>query len=302
MTINRAQFKKQLQEGLNTVFGLSYKQFSTQYTDIFEINKSKKAYEEDTLMTGFGAAPVKGEGSGVDYDTAREAWTSRYVPETIALAFSITEEALEDNLYGDIGQKLSKALARSMAHTKEVKGAAVLNNGFSSSFPGGDGVALFSTAHPLAGGGTFANKPSTDADLSEASLEDALISITDFVDDRGINSQVNVKRLIVPNDLMFVAERLLKSPYRPGTADNDVNAIKGTGLISGGYSVNQRLTDTDAWFLTTDAQDGLKMFQRVALQRGMEGDFESGNLRYKARERYVFGWSDPRGCFGSSGA
>ena len=302
MTINRASLKKQLQEGLNTVFGLRYKQHEKQWPAIFDAFKSNKAYEEDVLMTGFGAAPTKEEGAGVDYDSAREAWTSRYVNETIALAFSITEEAVEDNLYGDIGNKLARALARSIAHTEEVKAAAVLNNGFSSSYPGGDGKELFATDHPLSGGGTFQNELTTAADLSEASLEEALNTIGDFTDDRGLNVKVTAKKLIVPVELQFTAARLLKSSYRPGTADNDINVIKEMSYISGGHAVNNYLTDPDAWFIITDAEDGLKRFNRSPLQRGMEADFESANMRYKARIRFVYGWTDPRGAFGSAGA
>lgn len=302
MSINRAQLKKQLQEGLNTVFGLRYKQHEKQWPAIFDAFKSNKAYEEETLMTGFGAAPVKEEGDGVSYDNAREAWTSRYTNETIAIAFSITEEAVEDNLYGDIGNKLARALARSIAHTEEVKAAAVLNNGFSSSYPGGDGKELFATDHPLVSGADLRNELATSADLSEASLEEALIDIGDFQDDRGLQIKVNAKKLIVPVELQFTAARILKSSYRPGTADNDINVINQMSYISGGHHVNNYLTDPDAWFIITDQEDGLKRFNRVALQRGMEGDFESGNLRYKARTRFVYGWTDPRGAYGSPGA
>lgn len=299
--MNRARFRKQLQEGLNTVFGLEYKSYEQEWRPMFTVEGSTKAYEEDQLLAGLAGAPVKPEGAPVAYDSGGEAYTSRYVHETIALAFALTEEAEEDNLYGSLGQKYSKALARSMQHTKEVKAAAILNNGFSASFPGGDGVALFSTAHPLWGGGTQANTFSTQADLSETSLEEALIAISKFVDERGIPIAVRAKLLYVPTDLMFVAERLLASPYRPGTADNDVNAIKSMSMIPGGCAKNHRLTDTSAWFIKTDCPDGLKHMNRKNIQRGLEGDFETGNMRYKARERYSFGWSDYRGAFGSSG-
>lgn len=300
--MNRARFRKQLQEGLNTVFGMEYRRYEQEWRPIFNVENSQKAYEEDVLLAGLAGAPVKAEGAPVAYDQGGEAFVSRYVHETIALAFSITEEAEEDNLYGSIGSKYSKALARSMQHTKEVKGAAILNNGFSASFPGGDGVSLFNTAHPLFGGGTQSNTFTTQADLSETSLEEACIAISKFVDERSIPIAVRVTKMIIPTDLEFVAERLLMSPYRPGTADNDVNALKKMGKVPGGAFKNHRLTDPNAWFLITDAQDGLKHMSRVNIQRGLEGDFETGNMRYKARERYSFGWSDYRGAFASSGS
>jgi len=299
--MNRSNFRKQLQEGLNTVFGMAYKSYPEEWRQIFEVTNSNKAYEEDVLMAGLGAAPVKAEGGGVSYDEGAESYVSRYNHETIALAFGITEEALEDGLYGNLGAKYAKALARSMQHTKEVKGANILNNGFSGSYLGGDGVALFSTAHPLWAGGTLANTFSTQADLSEASLEEALITIHDWTDERGIPIAADAKKLVIPTDLQFIAERILMSPYRSGTSDNDVNAMKNMGFFSGGVAVNHRLTDADAWFIVTDCPDGLKHMSRVKLKRGMEGDFESGNMRYKTRERYSFGWSDWRGAFGSSG-
>lgn len=303
MAINRAQLKKQLQEGLNAVFGLEYARHPELYKQMFEVSKeNRKAYVEDVLMTGFGAAPVKAEGAGVQYDSASEGYVSRYVFETIALAFAITEEAIEDNLYGDLGAKLAKALARSIQYTLEVKGANIFNNGFTSGYNGGDGVVLFSTAHPLQGGGTASNTLSTAADLSETSLEDMLILIGDTVDDRGLPVNLKVKKLIIPTELQFTAQRLLKSDGRVGTADNDLNAIKSMSLIGGGFLSNVHLTDPDAWFLTTDAMDGLKYIERKALSKGMEGDFESGNMRYKARLRGVFGWSDFRGVFGTAGA
>ncbi len=303
MTVmNRATFRKELQEGLNTVFGMEYKRYQQEWRDIFTVERSDKAYEEDVLLAGLAGAPVKAEGGPVSYDSGGEAFTSRYVHETIALAFAITEEAEEDNLYGSIGAKYSKSLARSLVHTKEVKGAAVLNNGFDSAYPGGDGVELFSTAHPLWGGGTQSNTFATQADLSETSLEEASIQISKWTDERGIPIAVLPQKLVVPPDLCFVAERLLMSEKRPGTADNDVNAIRNKGKFPGGYSENHRLTDPDAWFIITDAMDGLKHMVRMNVQRGVEGDFETGNMRYKARERYSFGWSDYRGAFGSSGS
>lgn len=302
MAINRAQIKKQLQEGLNAVFGLEYKQHPELWRDIFTSSKeSRKAYVEDVLMTGFGAAPVKQEGAGVTYDTASEGYVSRYVFETVALAFALTEEAGEDDLYGDLGSQMAKALARSMQYTKNVKGANILNNGFTAG-TGGDGVFLFSASHPLQGGGTYSNMLSTAADLSETSLEDMLIVIGDAVDDRSLPIQLGIKKMILPTELQFTAQRILKSDGRVDTADNDLNAIKSLNLVSGGFSTNVYLTDPDAWFLTTDAPEGLKYIERVALKRGMEGDFESGNQRYKARERYVFGHSNARGVYGSPGA
>lgn len=300
--LTRAQFRKQLQEGLNTVFGQEYKRYPNEWKAMFTTERSNKAYEEDVLEQGFGAAPVKAEGAAVDYDTASELWVARYQHETIALAFRITEEAEEDGLYGSIGKRYAKALARSMQHTKELKGANVLNNGFSSSFTGGDAVALFSTSHPLGGGGTFSNTLATPADLSETALEDACIQISEFTDERGIPIAVKARGLCLPPELIFTAQRILYSPGRVGTPDNDLNAINDLNMFPDGVHINHRLTDPDAWFIKTDAPDGMKHFVRVRIQRGMEGDFESGNMRYKARERYIFGWSDPRGAFGSEGA
>ncbi len=300
--MNRARFRKQLQEGLNTVFGMEYRRYNQEWRPIYSVENSQKAYEEDVLLAGLAGAPVKPEGAPVSYDSGGEAFTARYVHETIALAFSLTEEAEEDNLYGSIGSKYSRALARSMQHTKEVKGAATLNNGFDSSYPGGDGVELFSTAHPLYGGGTQSNTFSTQADLSETSLEEAFIAISKFVDERSLPIAVQAQKLIVPPDLMFVAERLLVTTLRVGTADNDINALRNMNMVPGGCHKNHRLTDTNAWFLITDAMDGLKHMVRKKIQRGIEGDFETGNMRYKARERYSFGWSDYRGAFGSSGS
>jgi hypothetical protein len=269
---------------------------------MFVVENSNKAFEEDVLMAGFGAAPVKGEGSTIAYDEGAESYVARYNHETIALAFAITEEAEEDGLYGSLGSKYAKALARSLQHTKEVKGSNVLNNGFSASYPGGDGVALFSTSHPLWGGGTQSNKLATPADLSEASLEAALIQIADWVDERGIPIAVMAKCLVIPTDLKYIAQRIVASPLRSGTGDNDINAMKNLGDLPEGVKVNHRLTDADAWFLITDCPDGLKHMVRKKVSRGIEGDFETGNMRYKARERYSFGWSDYRGAFGSEGA
>ena len=303
MPMNRAQFRKQLQLGLNTVFGIEYKRYPEEWRAIFEVNTSKKAYEEDVLMIGLAGGQVKPEGRGVAYDEGGEAWVARYKHDTIALAFAITEEAVEDGLYGDLGAKYGRALARSMQHTKEVNGSGVLNNGFTAgAFAGGDGVALFSTSHPLAGGGLLSNTPSTPANLAEASLEDALIAIENWTDDRGIPIAAMAKRLVTPAALGFVAERLLMSPQRPGTPDNDINAMKSMGMIPQGASVNHRLVDPNAWFLITDVPDGLKYFNRISIQRGMEGDFETGNMRYKARERYSFGFTNPRGGYASPGA
>jgi len=302
MALNRADFRKQLQEGLNAVFGMAYKSYPEEWRGFFQVSTSKKAFEEDVLMAGFGAAPVKGEGAGVEYDEGAESFVARYNHETIALAFAITEEAEEDGLYGALGSKYAKALARSLQHTKEVKGSNILNNGFSGSYIGGDGVALFSTAHPLWGGGTQSNKLATPADISEASLEAALIQIGDWVDERGIPIAVQAKCIVIPTELQFIAERILNSPYRSGTGDNDVNAMKTKGAFPGGVKINHRLTDADAWFIVTDCPDGLKHMVRKKVSRGIEGDFETGNMRYKARERYSFGWSDYRGAFGSEGA
>lgn len=302
MTVmNRALFKRQLQVGLNSVFGLEYRRYPEQWRAFLDVESSDKAYEEDVLQVGLGAAAVKQEGTGVSYDAGGESWVQRYVHETIALAFAITEEAVEDGQYGNIGQKYARALARSMQHTKEVKGANLLNNGFSTSFPIGDAAALFSTAHPLWGGGNGANKASVDGDLSEAALEDALIAISNFTDDRGIPMSCTAQKLIIPPALKFVAQRLLFSDFRPGTTDNDLNAIKSMGLLPGGFSVNQRLIDSNAWFIKTDCPDGMKMMQRTKMQRGVEGDFETGNMRYKARERYSIGATDWRGAYGSQG-
>ncbi len=303
MAMNRALIKKQLQEGLNAVFGLEYKQYPELWKDIFAMSKEgKKAYVEDVLMAGLGAAPVKSEGAGVAYDEGSEAWVSRYVFETIALAFALTEEALEDDQYADLGSQMSKALARSMQYTKNVKGANILNYGYTAGYTGGDGKVLFATDHPLVSGGTLANTLSTQADLSETSLEDMLILIGDAVDDRGLPIHLMAKKLVVPTELQFTADRILNTAGRVGTADNDINSIKNQNLIAGGFCTNVYLTDPDQWTIITDCPDGLKYIERKSITKGMEGDFESGNSRFKARERYAFGWSNPRGAYGSSGA
>ena len=280
MAMNRAIFNKQLQEGLNTLFGLEYKTYSQQWKDIFEQNTSSKAFEEDVLLEGFGEASVKAEGASVSYDAASEVWTSRYNHETIALAFAITEEAEEDGLYGSLAKRYGKALARSMVHTKEIKGANVLNNGFDDSYTGGDGVELFSTAHPTSSGDQ-SNELATAADLSETSLEQILINVAGMDDDRGIPIAAMARCLVIPTALQFDAERILNSNLRTATAENDINANRSMGMLPEGVKINQRLTDTDAWFVKTDVPDGMKMFQRRAMKKGMEGDFETGNLRYK---------------------
>ena len=302
MAITRSQLVKELEPGLNALFGLEYKRYENEHEEIFSIETSDRAFEEEVMLTGFGAAPVKTEGAGVQYDNAIESFTARYTHETIAMAFALTEEAVEDNLYDRLAGRYTKAMARSMAHTKQVKGAAVLNNGFDAAYPGGDGVALFSTAHPTALSANFANRPTVGADLNETSLEQGIIDIAAFIDERGLKVALTARKLIVPKELQFTAERLMKSTLRTATADNDINAIKSMGLIPEGYSVNHYLTDVNAWFLITDAPNGLKMFERSPIKTAFEGDFDTGNVRYKARERYSFGWSDPRGAYGSPGA
>jgi hypothetical protein len=293
---------KELEPGLNALFGLEYDRYDNEHAEIFDTETSDRAFEEEVMLSGFGQAPVKGEGAAVAYDQANEAFTARYTHETIALAFAITEEAVEDNLYDRLSARYTRALARSMANTKQVKAAAVLNNGFDSNYKGGDGVELFSTAHPTIGGGNVANELATPADLNETSLEQALIDIAAFVDERGLKIALRGMKLIVPSALQFTAERILVSDLRVGTADNDVNAIKSMGLLPQGYVVNHFLTDPDAFFIKTDAPNGLKHFVRSPIKTAMEGDFETGNVRYKARERYSFGWSDFRAIFGSPGA
>ena len=302
MAISRAQLLKELLPGLNALFGMEYSRYGEEHKEIYETETSERSFEEETKLSGFSAAPVKNEGSAIAYDNAQEAWSTRYTHETIALGFSITEEAVEDNLYDSLSARYTKALARAMAYTKQVKAAAVLNNGFSSSYPGGDGVSLFNTAHPLVSGGTNSNTPSTQVDLNETSLEAAVIQIAGWTDERGLLIAAKPKKLIVPPSLMFVAKRLLDTELRVATADNDINAIKQMGAIPEGYTVNHFLTDSNAWFLTTDVPNGMKHFVRTPLQNSMDGDFDTGNVRYKARERYSFGWSDPLGMWGSSGS
>ena len=302
MAISRQQLAKELEPGLNALFGLEYKNYENQHTEIFDIENSDRAFEEEVMLSGFANAAVKAEGSAVTFDTANEAFTSRYTHETIALAFAITEEAIEDNLYDRIATRYTKALARSMAQTKQIKAANVLNNGFNSSFPGGDGKELFATDHPTQSAGTLANELSTSADLSETSLEQAMIDIAAFKDERGFKIAARGLKLIIPSELQFTAERILRSPARVGTADNDLNALSSKGMLPQGYVVNNYLTDTDAFFIKTDIPNGMKMFNRANLKTAMEGDFDTGNVRYKARERYSFGFSDWRGMFGSPGA
>ena len=302
MAISRAQLAKELEPGLNALFGMEYGRYENQHSEIYTTESSDRAFEEEVMLSGFGAAPVKQEGSGVSFDDANESFTARYNHETIALAFAITEEAVEDNLYDRISARYTRALARSMAHTKQVKGAAVLNNAFDSTVTGGDGKELCATDHPLINGGTFANEPSTAADLNETSLEDALISIAGFVDERGLKIALRGTKLIIPRQLQFTAERLMSSVLRPATSDNDVNAIRSMGMLPQGYTVNDFLTDTDAFFIMTDTPRGFLHFERTPLSTNMEADFDTGNMRYKARERYSFGFSDPRCVFGSPGA
>ena len=302
MAISRAQLAKELEPGLNALFGMEFARYENQHAEIFTTESSDRSFEEEVMLSGFGAAPVKQEGSGVSFDDANESFTARYNHETIALAFSITEEAVEDNLYDRLSSRYTRALARSMAHTKQVKAASVLNNAFDNTVTGGDGVELFSTAHPLVSGGTNQNEPTTASDLNETSLENAVITIGSWTDERGLKIAARPMKLIIPSALQFVATRLMESQGRVGTADNDVNALRSMGSIPQGFAINHYLTDTDAWFLTTDVPNGLKHFVRTAMQTSMDGDFDTGNARYKARERYSFGWSDPLGMFGSPGA
>ena len=301
MAISRAQLVKELEPGLNALFGLEYKNYENEHTQIYTVESSDRAFEEEVMESGFGEAPTKSEGAGVAYDQAQEVYTARYTHETIALAFSLTEEAVEDNLYDRLSARYTKALARSMAQTKQIKAAAVLNGAFTTS-TGGDGVALCSTAHPTLSGPNLANTLATAADLSETSLEQALIDIAAFTDERGLKIAVQGLKLILPKELQFTGDRILKSTLRVGTADNDINAVRNMGMVPQGYVVNHFLTDPDAWFIKTDAPNGMKMFERVSLKTGFEGDFDTGNVRYKARERYSFGFSDPRGLFGSPGS
>jgi len=302
MAISRAQLAKELEPGLNALFGLEYARYDNEAAEIYDTESSERAFEEEVMLSGFGSAPVKTEGTAVSFDDAQEAYTARYTMETIALAFSITEEAIEDNLYDRLASRYTKALARSMSNTKQVKGAATLNNAFDSNFVGGDGLELISTAHVLVNGNTWRNEPTTAADLNETSLENGLIDVAGFVDERGLKVSVRGQKLIIPAALQFVADRLLESTLRPGTADNDINAMRNMGMLPQGYTVNHYLTDTDAWFMRTDAPRGFIHFERMPISTKMEGDFDTGNVRFKARERYSFGYSDPRCVYGSPGA
>ena len=309
MAISRSQLLKELLPGLNALFGMEYSRYGEEHKELYETEKSERSFEEETKLAGFGAAPVKNEGSAIAYDNAQEAFTARYTHETIAQGFSITEEAVEDNLYDSLSARYTKALARSMAYTKQVKAASTLNNGFSGSYLGGDGVSLFGVnssstrvGHPLVGGGVNYNSPTTAVDLNETSLENATIQIAAWTDERGLLIAAKPVKLVIPPSLMFVAKRLLDTDLRVSTADNDINALKRMGTIAGGYTVNHFLTDTNAWFLTTDVPNGMKHFVRSPLANSMDGDFDTGNVRYKARERYSFGWSDPLGMFASAGA
>ena len=302
MAISRAQLLKELLPGLNALFGMEYAKYGEEHKEIFDTETSERSFEEETKLSGFSAAPVKNEGSAIAYDNAQEAWTARYNHETIALGFSVTEEAIEDNLYDSLSARYTKALARAMAYTKQVKAAAVLNNAFTGGPTGGDGVVLCSTAHPLVSGGTNSNTPSTQSDLNETSLEAAVIQIAAWTDERGLLIAAKPRKLVVPPNNMFVATRLLETELRVGTTNNDVNALKSLGSIPEGYRVNHFLTDTNAWFICTDVPNGLKHFVRSPLANSMDGDFDTGNVRYKSRERYSFGWSDPLGIFGSSGS
>jgi hypothetical protein len=309
MAISRAQLLKELLPGLNALFGMEYARYGEEHKEIYETEKSERSFEEETKLAGFGAAPVKNEGSAIAYDNAQEAFTARYNHETIALGFSITEEAVEDNLYDSLSARYTKSLARAMAYTKQVKAASVINNGFSGSYLGGDGVSLFGVnsssqrvGHPLINGSVNYNSPTTAVDLNETSLENAVIQIAAWTDERGLLIAAKPVKMVIPPALMFTAKRLLDTELRVSTADNDINAIKQMGAIPGGYTVNHFLTDSNAWFLTTDVPNGLKHFERSPLTNSMDGDFDTGNVRYKARERYSFGWSDPLGMWGSAGA
>jgi hypothetical protein len=302
MAISRAQLLKELLPGLNALFGLEYARYGEEHKEIYDTETSERSFEEETKLSGFGAAPVKNEGQAISYDNAQEAWTARYNHETVAMGFSVTEEAMEDNLYDSLSSRYTKALARAMSYTKQVKAANILNNGFNSGFKYGDGQPLFSTAHPLVSGGTNSNSPSTAVDLNETALENAVIQIAGWTDERGLLIAAKPRKLVIPPALMFVATRLLETSLRVGTTDNDINALKNNGSIPEGYTVNHFLTDTNAWFLTTDVPNGLKHFVRVPLSTSMDGDFDTGNVRYKARERYSFGVSDPLGMYGSPGS
>ncbi len=302
MAISRAQLLKELLPGLNALFGLEYARYGEEHKEICETEPSERSFEEETKLSGFSAAPVKNEGSAIAYDNGQEVFTARYTHETIALGFSLTEEAIEDNLYDSLSARYTKALARAMSYTKQTKAAAVLNNGFTAAYAGGDGQPLFSASHPLVSGGVNSNTSSTQADLNETSLEAAVIQIAAWTDERGLLIAAKPKKLVIPPSLMFVATRLLETELRVGTADNDINAIKNNGSIPEGYTVNHFLTDTNGWYLTTDVPNGLKHFVRTPMSTGMDGDFDTGNVRYKARERYSFGWSDPLGMWGSTGS
>jgi hypothetical protein len=302
MAISRAQLLKELLPGLNALFGLEYARYGEEHKEIFDTETSERSFEEETKLSGFSAAPVKNEGSAIAYDNGQEAFTARYNHETIALGFSLTEEAIEDNLYDSLSARYTKALARAMSYTKQTKAAAILNNGFDTNYPGGDGVPLFSASHPTVGGSVNSNLPATTADLNETSLEAAVIQIAAWTDERGLLIAAKPEKLVIPPSSMFIATRLLETELRVGTADNDINALKSNGSIPGGYTVNHFLTDPDAWFLTTDVPNGLKHFVRAPLANSMDGDFDTGNVRYKSRERYSFGWSDPLGMYGSAGA
>jgi hypothetical protein len=299
MAISRSQLVKELEPGLNALFGLEYNRYENQHAEIFPAEASDRAFEEEVMLSGFASAPVKQEGAGVVFDQAQETFTARYTHDTIALAFSITEEAIEDNLYDRLAARYTRALARSMSNTKQVKAAAVLNNGQITTAIGGDGVSLVNAAHPLATGGTFSNVLAVAADLNETSLEQSLIDIAGFVDERGLKVALNGTKMIIPKELQFTAERLMKSPQRVGTADNDINAMVNMGMIPEGYRVNNFLSDTDSFFILTDTPNGFKHFVRSPIKTAMEGDFDTGNVRFKARERYSFGWSDPRAVFGN---
>jgi hypothetical protein len=301
MAISRAQALKELLPGLNALFGLEYGKYENEHADIYETESSERSFEEEVKLSGFGAAPTKAEGSALVYDNAQESFTARYTHETIAMGFAITEEAMEDNLYDSLSSRYTKALARAMAYTKQVKAASLLNTGFTT-FLSGDGVSLFNTSHPTVSGSVNANRPATDADLNETSLEQAIIDIGAYTDERGLLIAARAKKLIIPSALQFVATRLLQTELRVGTADNDINALNTNGSVPDGYGVNHYLTDGDAWFLTTDIPNGMKHFVRSAMATGMDGDFDTGNVRYKARERYSFGVSDPLGIYGSQGA
>jgi hypothetical protein len=298
MAISRAQALKELLPGLNALFGLEYNKYENEHAEIYDTENSERSFEEEVKLSGFGAAPVKSEGASINYDTAQEAFTARYSHETVAMGFSITEEAMEDNLYDSLSARYTKALARAMAYTKQVKAASLLNTGFTT-FLSGDNVSLFNAAHPTVSGNVNSNRPAVDADLNETSLEQSVIDIAGYVDERGLLIAARPRKLIVPPALMFVATRLLETQLRTGTADNDTNALRVMGAIPEGYTVNHYLTDNDAWFIKTDVPNGMKHFVRVAMQTAMEGDFDSGNVRYKARERYSFGTSDPLGMYGA---